>query len=576
MVAENQPIAGLTYSEYAQCELSADLALVPEVAGKVRAYCFRHGLAPETWAPVELALVEGLNNAIEHGCRGVSDGCIRVRWNWTDEMLAIEILDPGNFRPGPVLVQLPGPLSEGGRGTFVMSALMDSASHELHDGNHMLVLRKRLGLPTPTNTDAETLEGMTGELSNSYETITALFRFGEELATARSFDDFFAQVRRRLLKLVGGDEAWLRIGDPGGKLKLVSPGQTSCSSGMPEYLVSEDASVETQVFRDSEQHTVEDCFELRPHDPLRRDHGSAFVCPILFRNATIGVLSVVRGQTSPYFTAEEIRLIGAVADFLGIARTIALSQEQRQVQLRTERELEIAAEIQQSLLPKVFPETRKFRIFGLSQTAHEVGGDYFDVLPIGGKGVLLAIADVMGKGMPAALLATILRTTIRAHSNLADDPGRLLTVVNRQLGIDLNNLGMFITAQIAFLPNETDELIFASAGHCPLLKFSRGATCASQSRGGGMPLGVLDDVEYESMREPIVPGERFIFFTDGIYEVRSAAGEILGLDSLAQRIPVLCTGDPRRDCKRLLDYVASYSARVPAADDRTLLIAQRL
>jgi serine phosphatase RsbU (regulator of sigma subunit) len=255
---------------------------------------------------------------------------------------------------------------------------------------------------------------------------------------------------------------------------------------------------------------------------------------------------------------------------------MALSQEQRQVQQRRERELEIAAEIQQSLLPKSFPETGRFRVFGRSQTAHEVGGDYFDVLPIGDKSVLLAIADVMGKGMPAALLATLLRTSIRAHSDLAEDPGRLLTIINRQLGADLNNLGMFITAQLAFFSNETDELVFASAGHCPLLKFSPGAACAIQSSGGGVPLGVLDEVEYESMREPIAPGDRFIFLTDGIYEAQSAAGEILGLDPLSQKIPALCAGDPRSGCERLLAFVAAYSAGAPAADDRTLLIAHVL
>lgn len=578
MVVENQSIAPLTYSEYAQCELSADLTLVPEVAAKVRAYCFRHGLDAQTWAPVELALVEGLNNAIEHGCRGIiCDGCIRVRWNWTGEILEIEILDPGKFRPAPVHMELPDPLSERGRGTFVMSALMDSVSHHDRDGNHLLVLRKRLGLRTVTDDEAEsTLKAMTGELGNSYETITALFHFGEELATARSFDDFVEQVLRRLLKLVGGSEAWLRLGDPRGRLKLVSPRRAPHRSGMPEFLRPEDDSVEARVFRESEPHTVEECSGLGPHDPLRRDRGSAFVCPILFREATIGVLSVAREQTHPYFSAGDTRLIGAVADFLGIARKMALTQEQRQAQQRTERELEIAAEIQQSLLPQDFPETSKFRIFGLSQTANEVGGDYFDVLPIGGKGVLLVIADVMGKGMPAALLATILRTMIRAHSSLAEDPGRLLSVINRQIGSDLNNLGMFITAQIAFLSDETDELVFASAGHCPLLKFSPGATHASQSSGGGVPLGVLDEVEYESMREPTASGDRFILLTDGVYEVQSAVGEVLWLDPLAQLIPELCTGDPRSCCKRLLDYVAGYSAGVPAGDDRTLLIAQQL
>lgn len=576
MVIENQFIAGLTYRESAQCALPADLALVPEVAGKVRTYCLQRGLDPETWASLELALVEGLNNAIEHGCRGLREANIQVRWNWTDELLEIEILDPGQYRPPSIPARLPDPLAEGGRGLYVMSALMDGVSHRSHEGNHLLVLRKKLGPPRPADEDRETaLDGMTGELSNSYETIAALFHFCEELATARSYDEFVQQVLRRLFKLVRGDEAWLRIAALGGGLKLAGEGRAPRHASMPESLGPEDDVVETQVFREAQQQTIEDCSELKPGDPLRRESGCAFVCPILFRHTTSGVLSVLREQTSPYFTAGETRLVSAVADFLGIARTIALSQDHRLAQLQTERELEIAAEIQHLLLPKAHPETGRSRVFGLSQMAREVGGDYFDFLPIGDKAVLLVVADVMGKGVPAALLATILRTTIRAHSDLAEDPGRLLTLVNRQLSVDLNNLDMFITVQIAFLSDETDELIFASAGHCPLLIFPQGAVAASQRRGGGIPIGILNDVEYESMREPIAPGDRFIFLSDGIYEVQSAAGVILGLDALARQIPALCTGDPRSDCRRLLDYVDAYSAGTPAADDRTVLVAQR-
>ncbi|MEA3212755.1 MAG: hypothetical protein QOE70_5812 [Chthoniobacter sp.] len=577
MVAENKLIAGLIYREYAQCEFSADLESVPEVVGKVRAYCLRHGLDRQAWVPVELALVEGLNNAVEHGCRGVCAGRIRVHWSWTDETLEIEILDPGKFRPLPGSAQLPEPLSEGGRGMFVMSSLMDGVSHEMHEENHVLVLRKRLGPPTVAEADAQsTLEGMTGELSNSFETINALFRFGEELATARSFDHFFAQALRRLLRLVRGDEACLRVVDPQGRLKLVSPTPAPGLSGLPEFLDPDSKVIEAQVFRESERHTVEDCSTLSASDPQRRERGGTFVCPILFRETTVGVLSVFRRQASPYFTAGEIQLIGTVTEFLGIAWTIALSEERRQAQQRTERELEIAAEIQQSLLPMDFPETGRFRIFGRSQAAHEVGGDYFDVLPIGDKGVLIAIADVMGKGMPAALLAMILRTTIRAHADLAEDPGHLLTIVNRQLGIDLNKLQMFITVQLVFLAHEADQLIFASAGHCPLLKFSRGATTATQSHGGGVPLGVIDEVVYESFREPMIPGDRLVLLSDGIYEAQSATGAMLGLQALCRQLPAICAADARNDCQRVLDCVARYSTGMPSADDRTLVIAERL
>jgi serine phosphatase RsbU (regulator of sigma subunit)/anti-sigma regulatory factor (Ser/Thr protein kinase) len=576
MVAENKLILGLTYSESAQCDFPADLALVPEVAGKLRLFCLRHGLDPESWPPVELALVEGLNNAIEHGCRGASTDRIHVQWHWSGEELEISILDPGQFRPALAAARLPDPLSERGRGTFVMASIMDSVTHTEQDGQHRLVLRKRLGPAQFVDSEAEAaLDGMTADLSNSYETIAALFHFGEALATVRSFDDFAKHAAQRLLKLVGGDEACLRLGDNHGRLKLVSHECTRHGSSVPESLGTDDDAVEIQVLRTSEEQTIEECSKLQPHDPLRRQRGSAFVRPILFRDSTLGVLSVVRGYSNAYFTAGEIRLIGTVADFLGIARTMAVSQEHRQAQQRVERELEIAAEIQRSLLPDSYPGTGKFRIFGMSQAAEVVGGDYFDVLPVGEHGVLVVIADVMGKGVSAALLAMILRTTIRAYAALAPDPGHLLSVLNRLLCADLDNLGMFITAQIAYLSGENDELVFASAGHCPLLICSQDVVSTHTSAGEEVPLGVLEEVKYESRRETLASGDRLIFLSDGVYETESADGAMLGLDALVGQIPALCRADPRTDCRRLLDYVAGYAAGTTAADDRTLLIVQR-
>jgi serine phosphatase RsbU (regulator of sigma subunit) len=92
---------------------------------------------------------------------------------------------------------------------------------------------------------------------------------------------------------------------------------------------------------------------------------------------------------------------------------------------------------------------------------------------------------------------------------------------DRQLGADLKKLQMFITIQLAFLPHESGELIFASAGHCPLLKFSPGVASATQSHGGGVPLGVMEEVEYESHREPMTSGDRVVLLSDGIYEERN-------------------------------------------------------
>jgi serine phosphatase RsbU (regulator of sigma subunit)/anti-sigma regulatory factor (Ser/Thr protein kinase) len=574
--------------EYSGVEFPPDFERVASVVGRLLAFCVAQGISSEVCAQVELATVEGINNAIEHGCAGLPDARVRLQWSWTGQLLEIRIYDPGEFVPGPVEAVLPDDiLAEGGRGGFLMATLMDSVEHTLKDGQHCVVLRKQVGeKPTflPREVESATLlREMTVELSTSYETLSALFRFSEELATAPSFDVFVGRVLTRLLDLLSAHEANVRLVQEDGRLKLSCARfreeeglDTQSESGYMTLLPVQDETIEGAVFQAGAERTVENCSNVPRPDPLWRPAGVAFICPLFFQGRVLGVLTVLRLKELPFFSAGQISLMRTIAEYLGIARTTMLLQQQREEEQRAIRELEIAAEIQQSLVPRAFPNNPKARVFGVSQAAFKVGGDYMDALPIGGGDILLAIADVMGKGMPAALLATILRTSLRARLDLADDPGMLLTEVNRQISPDLARLDSFITAQVAFFSHDCQELLFASAGHCPLLKYPAGNSACEQLRSGGVPLGVLADEHYVTHRIPVAPGDRLVFLTDGIYEAESPSGEPLGWDRIVTEIPDLWIGTPNAFCGRVLDFVRSFTGGSEASDDRTLLTLECL
>jgi len=569
--------------EYAGIEFPPEFECVAAVVSRLLAFCMAQGISSEICSQVELAVVEGVNNAIEHGCAGVPDARVRLRWSWIGVFLEIRIYDPGEFVPGTVEAVLPDDiLAEGGRGGFLMATLMDSVEHRLKDGQHCLLLRKRVGeKPTylPSEIESATLlRDMTAELGTCYETLSALFRFSEELATAPSFDVFVGRVLTRLLDLLAANEANVRLAQADGRLKLSCARfreeqglETEHESGYMTLVPVQEQTIEGEVFGGGAERTVEDCSAVPRPDPLWRPVGVAFVCPLFFQGKVLGVLTVLRLKELPFFSAGQISLMRTIAEYLGIARTTMLLQQQRQEEQRAIRELEIAAEIQQSLVPRSFPSTPKARVFGVSQAAFKVGGDYLDALLIADGDVLLAIADVMGKGMPAALLATILRTSLRARLDLADDPGMLLTEVNRQISPDLARLDSFITAQVAFFSHDSQELLFASAGHCPILKYAFGDARAEQFTGGGVPLGVLDSEQYTTHRVPVSPGDRFVFLTDGIYEAESPAGQPLGWDRIVAEIPGLWIGTPNAFCGRVLDFVRNFTEGAEASDDRTLL-----
>jgi serine phosphatase RsbU (regulator of sigma subunit) len=207
--------------------------------------------------------------------------------------------------------------------------------------------------------------------------------------------------------------------------------------------------------------------------------------------------------------------------------------------------------------------------------ALEAGGDFFDVLEVRG-GVMLVIADVMGKGVPAALLAVVLRTAVRAHVALAATPGELLNRVSVQIAPDLERLGMFITAQIVFLGTNSRAVTYASAGHCPMVVLPATGDGHRVLDEGGLPLGVAAGEIYTVGTTLLAPGERLLLVTDGILEATDEQGAELGLDGFARMSRALRGREPAQFCSALLGEVEIRDAGRPPTDDRTLLAVQSL
>ncbi len=574
----------MKHSEFSVCEIAPELESVRVVIEKLRAFCMANGLPSSVWPGVELAVAEGLNNAVEHGCANLPQGKVVACWSWEEDVLEMCISDPSSFMPdasnGAALPE--DDLAESGRGGFLMDTLMDHVEHRLEKGRHMLILRQTVGRKRAVAAGqdpqaAAVLHGMIEDLGASYENLNALFRLAELLATSTTFEDFLRAAIPKLLALVEGTGAILRVANAGGSLALVYPPESTLqgAASPPFGLDPQAAATESLVFRTGSPRMAEYCARLPMDDPLWHENGSVYVCAVSFQGAVLGVLSVQRAGKGPRFNAAQTNIIRVVAEFIGIAHATATLQAQRREQQRTIRELEIASEIQQLLLPRSFADLPKTRIFGVSTTALQVGGDYFDVIPVEDQGVLVVIADVMGKGMPAALLATIFRTAIRARLHLAALPGFLLTETNRQLKSDLVRLDMFITAQLAFFSYSRDEVSTATAGHCPILKYSTGSPEITSLEEGGTPLGVLDDVVYHSTTASAEPGSQFLLLTDGMYEVQSPAGKMLGLEGVQTQMGLLAGRSPSKLCRHLLEYVKDFSGQAPQTDDRTVVVVAR-
>ena len=568
------------YTESAECWLPGQLDEVAPAVARLRSYVTMRGVSAETWKGIELAVTEALNNAVLHGCKGHEEDGIIFHWDWSEDILIVTVHDPGNFVPAPGYANLPeDPMAESGRGHFLMATLMDEVTHFQVEGHHVIELKQRLG-PASWSPDIladteATLESLTNELGSCYENLSAVFRFSEILATSRAFTEFSETVLKQLNTLVKAQQSYIRLETENKTAlrRVVSVG--SRVAGLPADLDKNNNYVEVQVFKSRTGQGIESTSLLLPGDPLRQAPGTVSVCPIFFRSEVLGCLTVIRPNRGGIFLAAESALMRVAADFLGIAYVAELSHEQRNAEEMARHELEIASSIQQSLLPHDYSAQAPYRTFGLCRSAREVGGDYFDIIPLENRGLLLVIADVMGKGMPAALLATVFRTAVRARQDLATTPGKLLTEINRQLAADLKILDMFITAKLVFLSYEDHTLHYADAGHCPILIRRENESVLQQVQSDGFPLGVSDHYEYPAEVFHVQPGDAFVIITDGIYENLDEHGQASSYDYLMQQILQMKILDLPAFCNQVLELSEQQGHDKPLLDDRTILVLKR-
>jgi sigma-B regulation protein RsbU (phosphoserine phosphatase) len=196
---------------------------------------------------------------------------------------------------------------------------------------------------------------------------------------------------------------------------------------------------------------------------------------------------------------------------------------------RQQRELEDARLIQRGLLPTTLPQVEGINVAVAWQPAYGVGGDCFDTLAFG-RALGVSIADIAGKGLPAALLMSNLQAAVRAFAQEASAPSSVCGNVNRLLCRNMAS-GRFATFFYARIEPDARRIVYSNAGHNPPLLVRADGSTALLSEGG-MVLGIFPDNNYEQAEVTVGPGDRLVFYTDGITEARNPAGDEYGEDRL--------------------------------------------
>jgi sigma-B regulation protein RsbU (phosphoserine phosphatase) len=225
---------------------------------------------------------------------------------------------------------------------------------------------------------------------------------------------------------------------------------------------------------------------------------------------------------------------------LGFADRVALAVDNARAY---ERQQEIGRVIQQALMPVPSVRLAGLAAAGRYQPSREVGGDFYAVLPLGDGRVGLAIADVAGKGIPAATLAARTRYLLEALALDGRDPADVLARLNAALVNDAGT-NLFVSLYYAVFAPARGMLRWASAGHLPPVLLRAGAPGPSPLDTAGLLLGILPEAKYESRETAVRPGDVLVLYTDGITEARRADGRLFGEQRLAAVLTAARTGTP--------------------------------
>ena len=242
--------------------------------------------------------------------------------------------------------------------------------------------------------------------------------------------------------------------------------------------------------------------------------------------------------------------------------------ESRDKLVRLQNELNVASKMQQSILPTEFPDSDHCQIFAHMEPAREVGGDFFDVFPLPGGQIGLAIADVSDKGVPAALFMMSSRTLLKGSAIGAMAPGPVLKEVNNLLAEE-NEAAMFVTTFYAVYTPETGQLAYANGGHNPPLVVHPDGSSTLLPGTEGVALGFFPGIDYDHSAIELSAGDLLVLYTDGVTEAMNADEEEFGLERLQGVFSESRPDTPEAANRAVFEAVHDFAGETPQSDDIT-------
>jgi sigma-B regulation protein RsbU (phosphoserine phosphatase) len=309
--------------------------------------------------------------------------------------------------------------------------------------------------------------------------------------------------------------------------------------------------------------------------------GQAIGIPVEQGERILGVIAISRGKAEPPFSEDDVRLLTLFAGQAAIALTNARQYEELEqlyaevkVKERLESELTVAHTIQASLLPHQLPRITDWEIAACWDAAREISGDFYDCFPVPGGRWGFVIADVAGKGVPAALFMALCRTLTRTFCMDGRPPREAISRVNDLIIADSYS-EWFVTLFYGLLDPKWGIMTYVNAGHPRPLWLRRKGRKVEKLAADGIALGVFEGITLEEKSIQLEPGDQVLMYTDGISEAMNLSGNLYGEKRIQTQLRQYSQETPHAILSNLQKDVAAFSHGRPQADDLTAIVLKR-
>ncbi len=431
---------------------------------------------------------------------------------------------------------------------------------------------------SPISTTVETsLEGVLGSDKGTsgaaaltgLNSIQALIRAGQELSSHRPLTELFPLILDLSISAVGATRGLLMIREKDELVVQAAHGNDfQISRAVRDRVINQKASL---LVQDAQF----DAALAGRQSIVMQGMRSILAVPLQTRDRVIGLIYVDTQNLIRPFTQEDLNLLTVMANVAAIRIEQARFAEIEQNERIYARELAQAAEIQRGLLPANSPKIPGVDLDGRNFPCHGVGGDYYDYFPYPDGRIGIVVADVAGKGMPAAMMMSNMQAHMQVYTETFREPAEVVARLNKSLAARCPG-NRFITFFLGLLDPVTGEMTYCNAGHNPPILVRKNGT-AEQLTGGGMILGIFGAAEYENQRITLEEDDLLALFSDGITEAcQPGLEEEFGEERLTELLVANLPSSSSVVIEKVMEGLNSWGAGESFADDVTIVVVRRM